>query len=366
MLEQNRTARSAAVVGQNGWPNRVLRVRQIGDDPEALVGMMDDRDVFACHWSDRPVVAQEVQRVVRVETALVVEGEVKVHEWHRRSWAKVGAVFPQGQVPGGIGSQTRGAANMMFIVPEDLGLEESIGVFEVGDSFVGQESDQSLLEGVEAAFDLAFGGCVRSDPVRGAQGGEGALKLRMGVQPVGGRTMAKQRETVGVKAGAPPVGFDGLAQMGKMAPSRVRSGESGRHDFSGMIIDGEDECGVRIGGPPRMGRAVVLPQFANGAGLPTAARFGAGRLGGNQFGEVVPDMGGDGRAGAVEVKSARQLIGQQGKIEGLTMGQAFGQKIMGLLRPNGAVIATGGLKLKAFLVRQPLVAQLIELSATDH
>ena len=199
----------AAVLGQNGWPNRVVRVGQICHDPKALVGMMDDGDVFARHRSDRPVVAQKVQGVVGVEAALMINGEMKVQERPRRSWAKVRALFLERQSPGGVGSQAGGAANLMFIVPGDLGLEESIGVFEVRDFFVRQESDQSLLEGVEAAFNLAFGGRVRSDPVGGAQGGECALKLGMSIQPVGGRTMAEQRETVGVKTGAQPVGFNG-------------------------------------------------------------------------------------------------------------------------------------------------------------
>jgi hypothetical protein len=35
-------------------------IRQVGDDPEALSGVVDDRDQFVGDGRDRPVLAEEV------------------------------------------------------------------------------------------------------------------------------------------------------------------------------------------------------------------------------------------------------------------------------------------------------------------
>ena len=77
-------------------------------------------------------------------------------------------------------------------MPVELGLEEGVGVFVVGDFFESQEADEAFLEGIETAFDFAFGGRIGCDAVIGAQGGEGALELGMGVEPISGGAMAKE------------------------------------------------------------------------------------------------------------------------------------------------------------------------------
>jgi hypothetical protein len=160
-------------------------------------------------------------------------------------------------------------------MPFQLGLQESIRVFVVGDFFESQERDESLLESVEAAFDFSFGRGVGCDAVVGAQGSEGPLELRMGVEPVSGRAMAKEGETVGIEASRQAVGFDGAAQMLKVVPSGIATDEGAGDDFAGMIIQGEDQHGIMVGQPPRMRRAVVLPEFTDGASLPAPARFWA-------------------------------------------------------------------------------------------
>ena len=96
-----------------------------------------------------------------------------------------------GQIPSGVGSEAGCAADLMLVVPEDLSLEEGVGVFVVSDFFVSQEAYESFLEGIETALDFAFGRGVRSDTMSSAQGGESTLKLRMGVQAVGGSAVTK-------------------------------------------------------------------------------------------------------------------------------------------------------------------------------
>lgn len=162
------------------------------DDPEALVGVVDDSDDFVVGGADGPVLTEEVQGVISVETALEVEGQVEVQQGHRGHRAVVIAIFLQGEVPSRVWGETGGAADVVLVVPSDMGLEEAVGVFVVSDFFVSQEADQTVLEGAEAAFDFAFGRSVGSHPVGSTQGGESALELGVGVKAVGGRAVAEE------------------------------------------------------------------------------------------------------------------------------------------------------------------------------
>jgi len=48
----------------------------------------------------------------------------------------------------------------------------------------------------------------------------------------------------------------------------------------------------------------VLPEFADGGGLPAAAGLGAGLLWSGELGKVLVNVSGDGGARAVEVEAA--------------------------------------------------------------
>ena len=311
---------------QHVGPDGVLGIRRLWDDPEALVGVVDEGDGLAAHRRDGPVAAQEIQRVVGIEPALKVESQVEIQQGHGGDGPMVVALFLQGQVPGGVGGQAGGATLLVLVVPGDLGLEQGVGVLVVGDLLVGQEADQALLQGVEAAFDFAFGLGVGGDAVGGAQGGEGALELGVGVEAIGGGAVAKEGEAVGVEAGGRAVLFDGLAQMSEVTPGGVAGREGAGEDFTGMIVEGQQERGIGVGGPPGMGRGVVLPEFADGGALPAAAGFGAAFGRGQHMREVLPDVGSHGGTGAAEVEAAGQFVGQEGEVEGLTVGQEIGQE----------------------------------------
>lgn len=73
----------------------------------------------------------------------------------------------------------------MLVVPKDLSLEQSIGIFVIGNFFVGQETDESFLEGIEASLDFAFSRGIGGDAMGGSQVGKGPLKLGMSIQAVG-------------------------------------------------------------------------------------------------------------------------------------------------------------------------------------
>jgi len=163
------------------------------------------------------------------------------------------AFFFECQIPSGVGSQAGSATDMVLVVPVNLDLEQGVGIFVVGDFFVGQERDEAILEGAEAALDFAFGRSVGGDAVRYAQGCEGALKLGVGVEPVGGGGVAKKREAIGVQAGWRSVFFDDGMKMGEVCPSRIAGSKGAAEDFTGVIIQRQNEAGVVFGGPPRVG-----------------------------------------------------------------------------------------------------------------
>jgi hypothetical protein len=328
--------------------------------------MVDERDGFLTPGGDGPVLAEEVQGAVGVEPALVIEGQMEVEQRLGGNGEQTGAFFCEGFVPSGVGGQAGGAADVVLVVPVQLGLEQLVGGWEVGDAFVGQERDEPFLKGVEAPFDFAFGLGVWGDAMGDAQGGEGALELGMGVEAVGGGAMAEEGQAIGVERGGRAEFFDGSAQMAEVAPSGVAGDEGGGDDFAGMIVGGENEGGIGVGGPPRMGRGIVLPEFADVGALPAASGFGAGRLWRNVLGEVLLDVVGDGGPGAVEVQTTGQFVGQEGEVERLAVGEDVGQEVVGRRRPRGVVIAAGGPECEAGFVGQPLMAQFIESGPADH
>lgn len=233
-------------------PDGIFRVWRLWDDPEALARMMDDGDDFIFDGSDGPGFPQEVEGIIGVEAALEVEGQVQVQQWNSRDRAQVIAFFLKGQFPGGIGSQAGGSADMVLVVPVNLGLEQGIGVFVVSDFFVSQQSDQTVLEGAEAAFDFTLGWGVRSDAVSHTQGGEGALELGMSIEPIRRGVVAKESQAIGVKAGGRSVSFQHRTKVGEVRPSRIAGGKGAAQDFSRVVIQGENEAGILFGGPPGM------------------------------------------------------------------------------------------------------------------
>jgi len=123
----------------------VGRIRRLGDDPEALFGMMDQGHVLVGHRGDGPVFAEEIQGVISVEAALEIQGQVQVEQRHGRHGAMVVAFLLEGELPRRVGRQLRSATDVVFVVPGDLGAEQGVGGRVVGDVFVGQQGDQPIL-----------------------------------------------------------------------------------------------------------------------------------------------------------------------------------------------------------------------------
>ena len=66
------------MVGQDIGPDGILGIGWLWDDPEALMGVVDNGNDFFGDGGDGPGFAQEVQGVIGVEAALEVKGQVQV------------------------------------------------------------------------------------------------------------------------------------------------------------------------------------------------------------------------------------------------------------------------------------------------
>ena len=158
---------------------------------------------------------------------------------------------------------------------------------------------------------------------------------------------AKEREAVGVVGARGAVGGDGGARAGEVRPGRFAGHEAAGNDLAGVVIKGEQEDGFARSGPPVVRGGVVLPEFADGAGLPAAAGLGAGlghRRG--EGGQMQAAPCGDGGARAVKIKAARDFIGEQGEVERAAVREELDGELGAVLGPRRGMIATTGQRAK--------------------
>lgn len=71
-----------------------------------------------------------------------------------------------------------------------------------------------------------------------------------------------------------------------------------------MIVEGQDEGGVLLRGPPTMRRRIVLPKFTDGRALPASPGFWTWPQRSNPLSKMVPDVGGHSRPGSMKRKAA--------------------------------------------------------------
>lgn len=68
------------MVGKDLWPAGIFRVWRFWDDPEALVGMVNESDSFLFGLGHWPGTSKEVEGVVVVDAALEMNGQVEVQQ----------------------------------------------------------------------------------------------------------------------------------------------------------------------------------------------------------------------------------------------------------------------------------------------
>ncbi len=230
---------------------------------------------------------------------------------------------------------------------------------------MGHESEQTLLEGSKAAFDLALGLWGGSDQVGDVEGAQGALELAFGVGVVAARTRPEKAQAVGVDDLGNAVGLERLAEVEEVVPCRVGGDEAARHVEAGMIVDGEQERLFAGGGPPLVDGAVVLPKFADGgAAEPAIDTLLSGRER-YQVGEVKFDVGLDARTRPNKSTEAFQLVGDKLKVRRVLNGQEAFEKGVDLGGPEAAVVASARFRAVGVTTGEPGGLHAVELGSAD-
>ncbi len=210
----------------------------LGDRPELSEGVMDQGDGGSFGGSDGPALTQKVDLVVGVDPSFQLERQMEVQQGGRRTGTRDGALFCEGFLPSRIGVEAGGAANG-GILALHLAVEHGLCGGIAVDFFIGQEGDQTFLQGAESAFDLAFGLRAGRDQMGDPQGGEGALELRTGIPVIGHGIMAKKTQAIGIDDQRQGVGEKEAAKMFEMIPGGVGGDKDRAQEFAGMIIDGQ-------------------------------------------------------------------------------------------------------------------------------
>ena len=92
---------------------------------------------------------------------------------------------------------------------------------------MGQEGDEAVLEGLEAALDLAFGLGRGGHEVGDVECSEGALKLAAWIGVVMAGTGAEEAQGVGVDFLGQAVALEGLAEMLEVVPGGITNKGTG-------------------------------------------------------------------------------------------------------------------------------------------
>ena len=190
-------------------------------------------------------------------------------------------------------------------------LENQIGGLPVVDFCVGHQGDETVLQGLKSALDLAFGLRRRCHEVRDVGCPQGALKLaaRIGVRVAG--TRPEEAQGVGIDRLGQTVTFEGLAERLEVVPGGISLDETARDKQARTVIDSEQQCLLVRCRPPLVDRAVVLPEFADvgAAEAPIGALLWGER--GNPVGEVGFDVGFESCAGSLEVAQPLHFVSDE-------------------------------------------------------
>ena len=82
------------------------------------------------------------------------------------------------------------------------------------------------------------------------------------------------------------------AKMLEMIPGGVGGDEDRAEQFTGVIINGQQEGLLVLGGPPLVAGGIVLPEFINARALPASAGFGTGFGLADEIGKMSSGEGG--------------------------------------------------------------------------
>jgi len=209
-----------------------------------------------------PALAKKVDLQVGVDPSFEMEGQMEVQQGRRRTGTRNGALFRQSFLAGRIGAEAGGTANG-GILALDLPVEHDLSGNIAGDFFISQDGHQAFLQGAKATFDLAFGLRAGSDQMGYAQSGEGTLEFGTGIPVIGHGIMAKEAQAVGVHHQGQAVLEKEAAKVLEVVPSSVGGDKDRAQELARMVVDGEQQGLLFLGGPPLVDGGIVLPQFIN-------------------------------------------------------------------------------------------------------
>ena len=86
--------------------------------------------------------------------------------------------------------------------------------------------------------------------------------------------MAKEAQAVGVYHQRQVMLEKEAAKMFEVIPGRIGGNKDCTQEFSGMVIHGQQEGLLLVGGPPLVDGGIVLPQFIDARAFPSTSGFG--------------------------------------------------------------------------------------------
>jgi len=311
-----------------------------------------------------PALAKKVDLVVGVDAAFKVERQMEIQQGSRRTGTRDGALFCQGFRPGRIGAEAGSAANG-GILALHLAVEHALGGGIVADFFIGQDGHQAFLQSAKAAFNLAFGLRAGSDQVGYPQCGEGALELGAGIAVIGHGIVAKEAEAVGVHDQRQAVLEKETAKMLEMIPRGVSGDKDGTEEFAGMIIDGQQQGLLFLGGPPLVDGRIVLPQFIDARAFPTPPGLGTRFRLADELWKMGSGEGGHRLAMAFETQASFQFVGHQLEVGRLLKRQELLEEGDGCWRPVRPMVAAGELGGEVGAFSEEAGAEPVKVGAAD-
>ena len=172
-----------------------------------------------------------------------------------------------------------------------------------------------------------------------SQSREGALELGTWITVIGHGIVAKEAEAVGGHHHRQVVAEKEAAKMLEMIPSGVGGDKDGAQELAGMIIHGQQQGLLFMGGPPLVDGGIVLPQFIDARAFPSASGFGTGFRLADQVWKMGSGEGGYRLAMALETEAGFQFVGHQLEVGRLLQRDELLEEGDGFRRPVGPVVA---------------------------
>jgi len=364
LLREQKETGSEGELSEDVGPAVLGCLGRLGHHPELALGMMNDRHRLAGGRTDGPAATEEVDLLIGVDAAPQMQRQMQIQQAGVRTNDPDGAPRGLRLGAGYVRGQPRGAADGAVLASQ-FAVQQFLGGSVRGDLLVGQQGEQSVLEGAEAALDFTFGLGTGSDQVRDAQRGECALKLRARIAPIGGGLMAEQSQSIGIEGQRQTVDGEGAAEVLEVVPGGIGGHEGAGEELAGMIIDGEQEGLLVVGRPPLMDRGIVLPELANAGALPATAGLGAGRGRTEQLREVALDVGGHRLTVPVEGEPGGQFVSDELVVGRSLQREEVLQELPHRLWPSGAMAAAGEVEGEGGGMLKPGGTEAEKVSATD-